>query len=202
MNDALKFLNSDNPFIVFNNWMKQAKADTRIREATAMTIATIDSKTQDLHTRVVLMKDWSEEGFTFFTNYHSRKGIELEANNKVALNLYWDPQFKQIKISGTTQKTSREISEKYWNSRPRDSQLSQWISLQSQPIHSREELEAKVAAAKQQFEGKDIPCPQHWGGYLVTPTLIEFWIGQASRLHDRFVFKKQGPTWTIERLYP
>ena len=202
MSDALKFLNSENPFTVFNDWMKTAKADTRIKEATAATVSTFDPEAKELHSRVVLVKEWSEQGFTFFTNYDSRKGLDLAAHNKTALNFYWDPQSKQIKINGLVSKTSREVSEKYWNQRPRDSQLSQWASMQSKPIRSREELEQKVLEAKQKFEGKDIPCPPHWGGYLITPFLIEFWIGQANRLHDRFVFKKQENTWTIERLYP
>lgn len=202
MSDVQKFLISENPLEVFNDWMKNAKADTRIKEATAMTVATYEPQTQEIHSRVVLMKDWSEQGFTFFTNYDSRKGLDLAAHNKVALNLYWDPQFRQIKINGTVQKTSREVSEKYWDSRPRDSQLSQWASSQSKPVESREDLEQKVLEAKKKFDGKNIPCPPHWGGYLVTPFLIEFWIGQANRLHDRFAFKKQAGTWTIERLSP
>lgn len=202
MNDAQKFLNSNSPIEIFADWLANTKADTRIKEPTAMTLSTYEPNTGDIHSRVVLLKEFSEQGFTFFTNYDSQKGMDLAAHNKATLHFYWDPQFKQIKIQGIVTKTSRSVSESYWNSRARDSQLSQWISAQSKPVSIREDLEKKVLEAKKQFDGKDIPCPEHWGGYLLTPTSYEFWIGQPNRLHDRFLFKKLDKTWTIERLYP
>ena len=202
MSDVLRFLHSDDPFEVFKDWMQNAKGDQRIKEASAMTLATYDPASKEVHARVVLLKDWSPAGFTFFTNYDSQKGLDLAAHNHATLHFYWDPQFRQVKIQGTVQKTSREASENYWNSRPRDSQLSQWVSTQSKTLTTRQDLEQKVAEAKKQFDGKSIPCPLHWGGYQLAPSLFEFWIGQPNRLHDRFVFKKQVNSWTIERLYP
>lgn len=201
-NDALKFLKSSDPFEVFKDWLDQAKADSRIKESTAMTISTYQPKSGEIHSRVVLLKEWSEAGFIFFTNYNSNKALDIEAHNKASLHFYFDPQFKQIEIRGELKKTSRKVSEEYWNSRPRDSQLSQWASSQSEPIGTREELEQKVLEMKKQFEGKPIPCPEHWGGYQLTPSFFEFWIGQPNRLHDRFIFKEQAKTWTIERLNP
>ena len=200
--DVLKFLHSQDPYTIFKEWMTHAKADNRIKEATAMTLSTYNPESQEVHCRVLLLKEWSTTGFTFFTNYDSQKGQDLAAHNKAVLHFYWDPQFRQIKIQGEVKKTPRSVSETYWDSRPRDSQLSQWVSQQSEKINSREQLEQKVAEAKKNFEGKKIPCPEHWGGYELTPSLFEFWIGQPNRLHDRFVFKEQGKTWTIERLYP
>lgn len=201
--DALHFLNSPNPYEVFKTWQESAKADHRIKEPTAMNLSTYEASTGAVHSRVVLLKEWSEaSGFIFFTNYQSQKAMDLAAHNKAALHFYWDPQFRQINIQGVVQKTSRDVSEAYWNSRPRDSQLSQWASAQSQCVGTRRELEQKVLELKKQFEGKTVPCPAHWGGYQLTASQFEFWIGQPNRLHDRFLFKEQGKTWTIERLCP
>ena len=202
-NDASLFLNSSNPYEVFKTWQDTAKADNRIKEPTAMTLSTYEASTGAVHSRVVLLKEWSQaNGFIFFTNYQSQKGMDLAAHNKATLHFYWDPQFRQISIQGVVQKTSRDVSETYWNTRPRDSQLSQWASAQSQAISTRQELEQKVLELKKQFDGKAIPCPPHWGGYQLTPSHFEFWVGQPNRLHDRFLFKEQGKTWTIERLCP
>ncbi len=192
---------ASNPFSIFEEWMTKAKAAPQIREPTAMTVSTFNS-TGDLHSRVVLCKQWSEEGFVFYSNYQSRKGAELEKNKHVALLFYFDPFFKQIKISGTAEKTSRETSVAYWRSRHRDSQLSQFISQQSQPIGSRAELEALWAAADKKYADQEIPCPEHWGGYLVRPKTFEFWIGYVHRLHDRFEFEKAPTGWTFRRLCP
>lgn len=156
----------------------------------------------DLHTRVVLCKEWSDKGFTFFTNYNSRKGADLANQPKAAAVFYWDPIFRQVKITGHVQKTSRMESEAYWNSRPRESQLSQWISKQSEPVATRAELENAWQEADRKFANRKIPCPDHWGGYLLIPQSIEFWIGQPGRLHDRFEFQKSGDLWTYQRLYP
>lgn len=192
---------SSQPLKLFNEWMIEAKANPAIKEANAMALATIDRE-GELHNRVVLCKYWSEDGFTFFTNYDSRKGKDLADHPKASAVFYWDPLFRQFKISGTVEKTSRKISEDYWRSRPRDSQISQWISRQSQPIASRDLLQKAWMDAEKQFAGTDIPCPEHWGGYLIRPKRIEFWIGRPGRLHERFEFEKTGSTWTFRILYP
>lgn len=189
------------PLEVFEAWMKEAKAFGGIREASAMTVTTA-GKDGELHSRVVLCKSWSEDGFVFYTNYESLKGQDLKANPKAAAIFYWDPMFRQVKISGEVVKTSREDSEEYWNSRPRSSQLSQYISHQSQTVASREELEKLWCEADAKFKDRPIPCPSHWGGYVLAPHTIEFWIGRDNRLHDRFKFQKQDSDWTFRRLFP
>lgn len=189
------------PLTVFEEWMKEAKAEKAIREPTAMALAT-SGKSGELGVRVVLCKDWSEKGFVFFTNYHSRKGLDLARNSAAAAVFYWDPLFRQVKIEGEVEKTSRAESDAYWNSRPRDSQLSQFVSRQSEVITSRENLEKAWAEADKRFQGLTIPCPIHWGGYVIKPRSIEFWIGRPGRLHDRFSFEKDAVGWTFRRLSP
>jgi pyridoxamine 5'-phosphate oxidase len=188
------------PLDIFKTWMDEAKAHPGIKEASAMSLATSDGR--ELHSRIVLCRGWTEEGFTFFTNYQSRKGLDLAKDSAASAVFYWDPVFRQISISGTVTKTSREVSEKYWNSRARESQLSQYISHQSQEVESREILEQAWTKAEKEFAGKTIPCPAHWGGYLLSPRLIEFWVGKPGRLHDRFEFQKNQKVWTLRRLFP
>lgn len=190
-----------NPLGIFEEWMTEAKANKAIREPTAMALATSGSD-GELGVRVVLCKGWSEKGFTFYTNYHSRKGLDLAKNPNAAAVFYWDPMFRQVKIEGTVEKTSRAESEAYWNSRPRESQLSQFISRQSEEIDSREQLEKAWEEADKRFQNQTIPCPAHWGGYVIKPSSIEFWIGRPGRLHDRFSFEKDAAGWTFRRLCP
>lgn len=189
------------PLAIFEAWMKEAKQNPQIHEASAMTVATMNASGA-IHARVVLCKQWSEEGFVFFTNYNSRKGLDLQHNANVAAVFYWDPVFRQIKISGKAHKTSRKVSEDYWNSRPVGSQLSQYISRQSEAVTSREVLEQARREAEKKFAGKAVPCPAHWGGYVIVPQTIEFWMGQPNRLHDRYEFEKSHKSWTFRRLYP
>ncbi len=188
------------PLAVFEEWMKEAKENKAIREPTAMALAT--AADSSVGVRVVLCKGWSEKGFVFYTNYHSRKGLDLGKNPNAAAVFYWDPLFRQVKVEGPVSKTSRAESETYWNSRPRDSQLSQYISRQSQEISSREELEKAWTEADKHFQGQSIPCPIHWGGYVLEPRTLEFWIGRPGRLHDRFSFEKDGASWTFHQLCP
>ena len=192
---------ASNPFKIFETWLAEAKTHPGIKEATAMAFATVGA-TGDLHNRIVLLKDFSDQGFTFFTNYASLKGQDLKSHPKAAAVFYWDPMFRQVKISGRVEKVERSISEAYWASRPRESQISQFISKQSQPVDSRETLDNEWAKAEVEFRGREIPCPADWGGYLIVPQLIEFWIGRAGRLHDRLVFEKHNSAWTFRRLYP
>lgn len=189
------------PYGLFEQWMSEAKANSDVREATAMSLATVSAEGTP-QVRVVLCKSWGPEGFTFFTNYDSQKGRDLAKHPTVACDFYWDAMFRQIKIVGTVAKTSRAESEAYWKTRPRDSQLSQFISKQSEIAASRAQLETLWQQADEQFKNKEIPCPLNWGGYRITPKTIEFWFGRKSRLHDRFLFEKVQSNWTIARLFP
>jgi pyridoxamine 5'-phosphate oxidase len=191
--------------VLFDRWMGEARASSAIREPMAMAVSTRSESSygsEQLHSRMVLCKQWSELGFVFFTNYNSRKGLDLQHHAEMAALFYWDPLARQVLISGTASKTSREDSVAYWNTRPRESQLSQFISAQSQPLESREKLEKAWEAADVQFKSTPIPCPEHWGGYLIRPNRIEFWVGRTGRLHDRYQFEKSGNHWTFLRLYP
>ncbi|MBN2865189.1 MAG: pyridoxamine 5'-phosphate oxidase [Thiotrichales bacterium] len=194
-------LNS-NPFAQFSAWMDQA-VQQKIMDPTAMSVSTVSANGQP-HSRVVLLKAFAEDGFVFYSHYDSAKGMQIETNNQVALLFFWPEMDRQIRIEGTISKIPLEQSEHYFQSRPRDSQLSAYISQQSKAVKNRAELEGNLANATEDFAGEDIPHPPHWGGYKVTPTLFEFWQGRPSRLHDRFQFSqpKNQQAWTIERLAP
>lgn len=200
MSDSEILLQKD-PIETFKEWFGEASKSPGVNEPQAMAIATISS-TGELHNRIVLLKQVTDKGLIFFTNYNSSKGNDLNFNPQVEALFFWDSLKKQVRIGGLVEKTSREISEKYWNSRPRDSQLSQYISHQSNPVDSWETLQSKVKEAEEEFEGRPIPCPSHWGGYLIKPDRIELWIGTPNRLHHRFYFKKDESGWTSRRLYP
>ncbi len=199
--DSIEINSNTAPLNIFIAWLKDAAAIPNIRESTAMTLSTQGS-TGEIHSRVVLCRQWSNEGFTFFTNYESRKGLDLLNNNRATALFFWDALARQIEITGTVQRTPRETSEKYWNARARDSQISQYVSHQSQPVASREEMEHSWNEANEKFKDKLIPCPDNWGGYTLTPKRLEFWIGRAGRFHDRYVFEKSQARWTFCRLYP
>ncbi len=196
----MSILPTSNPMDVFDQWMREAKATPSIKEPTAMAVATTGAG--DLHVRVVLCKQWGDEGFTFFTNYDSRKGRELGQNPRVAAVFYWDPLFRQVKVTGDVLKISREDSIAYWRTRPRESQLSQHISKQSQVATSREQMERELHEASVKFNGQEVPCPDHWGGYLIVPKSMELWIGRPGRFHERHEFTKVGSGWTYRLLYP
>ena len=189
------------PFKVFEAWMTEARKQPHIKEPTAMSLATVGGD-GDVHARIVLCKQWSTEGLVFFTNYDSRKGLDLQHNPNAAAVFYWDPMFRQVKFSGQIEKTSRQVSEQYWRTRARDSQISQTISRQSQEAPAREVMQQEWQQAEERLHGKDIPCPAHWGGYLLRPKRIEFWLGQPGRWHDRHEFQKSSDRWTYRRLYP
>jgi pyridoxamine 5'-phosphate oxidase len=190
-----------NPIELFGQWMTDAKNTPTIREPLAMAVTTT-GENNVLHTRMVLCKHWDAAGFVFYSNYTSQKGLDLQHHSQVASVFYWDPLARQVQISGSVTKTSREDSERYWASRPRESQLSQYISKQSQTLDSRDSLETAWHEADQKFKNSPIPCPPHWGGYCIDPQRIEFWVGRTGRLHDRFLFEKSQTHWTFRRLYP
>lgn len=189
-----------NPFRQFGNWFALAESAVSILP-NAMTLATV-SEHGTPAARVVLLKEFDENGFVFYTNYDSRKGIELSANPAAALCFYWSVLGKQIRINGTVTRTSREESDAYFHTRPLDSQLGAWASNQSEVIESRDVLERRMEEAVKKY-GEQIPTPEHWGGYRLAPTLFEFWQNRASRLHDRIRYRldPQG-MWIIERLAP
>jgi len=168
----------------------------------AMTLATADRQGRP-SARVVLLKGLDERGFVFFTNYNSRKGRELEDNPEAALVFYWPEQERQVCVAGRVSKVPPEESQAYFRSRPRGSQIGAWASDQSSPLKDRTELEQKWQQCEQRFPGSEIPCPAHWGGYVLSPNRMEFWQGRPNRLHDRFRYTRQSDgSWTIERLSP
>ena len=189
-----------NPFTQFERWFKQAEADVPILP-NAMTLAT---STRDgvPSARVVLLKDFDERGFVFYTNYQSQKGKELDANPLATLSFYWAEPARQVRIAGTATRTSRSESEAYFHTRPIDSQLGAWASNQSEVIASREVLEQRMEELLKEYEGKRIPLPPYWGGYRVAPFVFEFWQSRASRLHDRIRYRLVNGKWVIERLAP
>ena len=187
------------PFEQFSVWMDDAlKAD--IIDPNAMTLSTVGSDNRP-SARVVLLKYFGEEGFAFFTNYESKKGADLAANPFTVLHFFWPQLDRQVAIYGRVEKTSREESEKYFNSRPVDSRLGAWASNQSRVIESREVLEKRVVELREKF-GDDVPLPPFWGGFRLTPDKFEFWQGHQNRLHDRIVYELACETWKIARLSP
>ncbi len=190
------------PIEQFRLWFDEAwRSDAR--QPNAMTLATC-SKEGIPSARVVLLKGFDREGFVFYTNYQSAKADDLDANPNASLVFYWTQLARTVRINGTVSKVSREDTDAYFMSRPRDSQLGAWASDQSQVIDSREALYERFEHYKAKFQGRDIPTPPCWGGYVVRPTAIEFWQGQANRLHDRlrYQLKDDGRTWTLERQAP
>ena len=192
------------PFKAFADWLLEAHENPMIIEANAMVLSTLGSDSM-ISTRTVLLKDISEGGFTFFTNYSSRKARAIELNKNVALLFPWYAMERQIAISGVTEKISAQESADYFATRPWSSQIGAWASHQSSPLSSREELEQRFVGASQKWpEGTTVPVPPHWGGYRVTPLSIEFWQGRYSRLHDRLRYERDNSSanWVITRYYP
>jgi pyridoxamine 5'-phosphate oxidase len=191
-------LKSD-PIKQFQAWFQQA-LEVAV-EPNAMTLATADEKGTP-SARIVLLRGVDKRGFSFFTNYLSRKGKELSKNKNASMVFFWPALERQICIRGKVQKLSRTESEKYFHSRPRESQLGAWVSQQSSVIRSRDELDKGLEKITARYEGKIVPVPPYWGGYLLVPNRIEFWQGRPSRLHDRFRYTKIASKWKIERLAP
>jgi pyridoxamine 5'-phosphate oxidase len=189
------------PVEQFRIWFDQAVA-ANLLEPNAMTVATADSKGNP-SARILLLKGFDESGFSFYTNYLSDKGKILGENPKAALVFFWGELERQVRVSGEVVKTSREESEAYFHSRPRNSQIGAHVSQQGQVIADRREIEARQVELEKEFEGKEVPLPDYWGGYRLVPSSVEFWQGRPSRLHDRIRYsRQQDGRWKIERLCP
>jgi len=188
------------PVQQFHNWF-EAAIKAGIHDANAMTLATCDGARPA--SRVVLLKDFDERGFVFFTNYASGKGRQLEKNPNASLLMYWMEVERQIRIEGKVEKTSRQESEEYFHTRPFGAQIGAWASHQSEVIDARRVLNARLEEMKQRFADGAVPLPPHWGGYRLKPDRMEFWQGRPDRLHDRFRYTlKSDGSWLIERLSP
>ena len=188
------------PIKQFDFWWNEALTSS-IDEVNAMTLATSDLMSVP-SARTVLLKDFSENGFIFFTNYLSKKGKQLAENPRACLLFFWKELERQVRINGIVEKISENESDEYFETRPAASKAGAWASEQSKVISSREELENNFIKVQQQYPDNDIPRPGHWGGYIVRPLNIEFWQGRPSRLHDRLLYTKNESGWIIERLSP
>lgn len=198
---ALDLVDLDrDPIDQFIAWFDNA-VSAGVVEPNAMTLATVDAAGRP-SARVVLLKQVAAPGFTFFTDYRSRKGRDLDANPAAALCFHWKPLERQVRITGRVDRLDTASSAAYYHSRPRGSQIEAWVSTQSTPIASRTELEQEHARVATEYEGKEIPLPPHWGGYRLVPDQIEFWQGRSNRMHDRFLYTRTESGWHRERLSP
>ena len=189
------------PVKQFKQWYAQT-IETGCAEPGAMSLATVDAQGQPWQ-RIVLLKLFDERGFVFFTNYSSRKAKQIEANNRVSLLFPWQELGRQVKVTGTAAKISTLESMRYFATRPRGSQIGAWASHQSQVVKSRAMLDAMFDEMKHRFQDGEVPLPSFWGGYRVAPETVEFWQARDSRLHDRFIYRRdEDAQWGIERMAP
>jgi pyridoxamine 5'-phosphate oxidase len=198
LDDRIK---ATDPMLLFHKWYKEA-FERNCAEPHAMVLSTVNSEMQP-SSRTVYMKELMEEGIVFYTNYESQKGQEILSNPKVSVLFYWDCLERQIRVNGIAEKAPEELSDDYFATRPRESQLGAWASAQSRAINGREELEKAFEAAKAKFEGKTVIRPPFWGGFLIRPTYLEFWQGRPNRLHDRICFQRVNEDgWDVHRKNP
>lgn len=188
------------PFQLFSAWYKEATS-AKIVEPNAVNLSTVDSLGNP-SSRIVLLKGVFDDKFRIYTCYSSDKGRAIDSNPNVSMLWYWDVLEQQVRVKGVAARTSRAETEAYFRSRPRESQLSAYVSAQSQVVSSRDELEKKRLKAIKELEGKDVPLPDNWGGYDIAPSYFEFWQGRANRFHDRLVFERNASSWSIKRLEP
>ncbi len=193
---------SENPFTKFNSWFLEAQKCSDIVDATAMNLATSDLAGRP-SSRMVLLKNFTENGFVFYTNLESRKGGDLQKNQQAALCFYWAPLARQVRIEGTVAPVSIEEADAYFASRPRQSQIGAWASSQSQPIDENFDLTKAIAKYTLKFGTGEIPRPPHWSGFCLRPDRMEFWSEGAFRIHDRQLYKRESENqWSIAKLYP
>ena len=190
----------NNPIKQFEIWFKKAKKENII-EPNAMILSTI-SKNNLLNSRTVLLKNITDKGFVFFTNYESRKANDIMHNNNVSVVFLWKKIERQVVIKGTAVKITKRDSKKYFDSRPEKSKIAAWASKQSKELHNSNDLINRFKDFENKFKNKLIPYPNFWGGYIIHPNSIEFWQGRSSRMHDRILYKKEKNKWNINRLYP
>ncbi|MGQ0696740.1 MAG: pyridoxamine 5'-phosphate oxidase [Panacagrimonas sp.] len=188
------------PMAQFDLWLGAARAAGMI-EPTAMNLATVGLDGTPA-ARIVLFKGFFENGISFYTSYDGRKGLEIAANPNVAATFWWDRLERQVRIEGRAERVPREVTLRYFESRPRESRLGAMISRQSQIVATREELDERLAVSEQRFRDEEIPCPENWGGYVIRPERVEFWQGRIGRLHDRLRYRRGDAGWVIERLEP
>ena len=188
-----------NPIKQFENWFEFAKTNEVI-EPNAMILSTLSKNS--INSRTVLLKDITDEGFVFFTNYTSVKGNDIRENDNVSSVFLWKKIEKQVIIKGSATKIKAEDSIKYFNSRPRKSKIAAWASLQSTKLNDSNDLDERFKYYENKFENKEIPYPEFWGGYIIKPLSVEFWQGRSSRMHDRILYKKESKNWSICKLYP
>ena len=192
----------ENPIELFRDWFLEAEENPAVSEANAMAISTIEPDGCP-RTRMVLLKAYTWEGFIFYTNYNSKKGKAIGSNKKACLHFFWPSLERQIIIKAELEKVAENLSDGYFQSRPKGSQLGAVVSPQSSVIPNREFLEDKLAELEKEYEGKEIPRPKNWGGFLAKPYEIEFWQGRPNRLHDRIIYELQEDyEWKISRLAP
>lgn len=189
-----------NPVIQFSKWFREA-VDAKVNEPNAMTLstATIDGKPSS---RILLLRNFNEEGFVFYTNYKSRKGEEISRNPNAALLFFWPELERQVRIEGILTKQTAEESDLYFSSRPRASKLGAWTSAQSKVVASRKVLDEEYEKISKKYPDEQVPRPEYWGGYVLRPQSVEFWQGRPGRLHDRILYTEQNKSWKIERLAP
>ena len=194
------FTAAEEPFALFAEWFAEA-AKSEPNDPNAMALATVDGAGQP-SVRIVLLKDVDERGLTFYTNYESRKGRELERNPYAAAAFFWPGLERQVRIEGRVERAPAADSDRYFAGRDRESQLGAWASAQSRPIATRDELEAALAAERERWSGRAVERPPHWGMLYLAAESVELWVSGASRLHDRFLFERSAANWRMTRLSP
>ena len=189
-----------NPFVQFTKWYNE-HLDAGIAIPETVSLATVSAYGK-VSLRTVLLKGYDEKGFIFFTNYNSKKGVQLSENNSAALLFYWPESGRQVRIEGIAEKVSDKDSASYFSTRPRESQISAWASEQSSIIPDRKFLEERYDFYNTKFEGREVAKPPYWGGFLIIPDFFEFWCDREFRLHDRIIYNRTGDVWIMKRLAP